>query len=316
MNLVFMGTPEFACVGLKTLVESSHKVLAVVTMPDKPAGRGRKLMPSAVKKAALSFELPIMQPNNLRDNEFIEEISALNADLFVVIAFKVLPKKLYSIPKQGSINIHGSLLPKYRGAAPINHALLNGDTETGLTSFFLNRKVDGGAIIGQSALSIDINENFSSLYQRLAELSGPFLLETLDKITRNDFVSEKQNRKSVGGAPKISTEDCRINWESKVNAVHNHIRAFSEKPGAFCFLDSMKVKILATRMDGISEPPDLTPGELIARKKELIVGTGDSPLRIIKIQPEGKKAMDASAFINGYISSNRNELTADRKEVN
>lgn len=316
MNVVFMGTPEFACEGLKTLVESRHKVLGVVTVPDKPAGRGRKVMPSAVKNEAIRYGLQVYQPKTLRDSSFIAKMAELKPDVFAVIAFRILPKSLYTIPKFGSFNIHASLLPKYRGPAPINHALLHGDTETGLTSFFLNKRVDGGAIIAQKSITIDKNENFSSLYARLANLSGPFLLETLDKIARPDFSADKQPVGESSGAPKISTDDCLIDWAKPATDIHNHIRAFSEKPGAFCFLGSMKVKILATRLDGIEDAPALSPGRLVAHKKQLLAGTGSSPVRITKIQPEGKKAMDAAAFINGYMNSNRTELTAERKEVN
>ncbi len=316
MNVVFMGTPEFACKGLSTLVQSSHKVLAVVTVPDKPAGRGRKLMPSAVKKLALDYNLPVLQPEKLRDSAFLAEISGLDADVFVVIAFRVLPKKLYSIPPNGSFNIHASILPKYRGAAPINHALLNGESETGLTAFFLNKRVDGGAIINQVRAQVDEDENFSSLYNRLSDMSGMFLLETLDKITMPSFQAKKQPDTPACGAPKISTVDCLIDWAKPANDVHNHIRAFSEKPGAFCYLGDLKVKILTTRKDEIEDCPVLPPGKIEARRKDLIVGTGTTPVKIIKIQPEGKKAMEASAFINGYYNSNRTELTAERKEVN
>ena len=310
-----MGTPEFACEGLKTLVESDHVVSAVVTAPDKPAGRGRKLMPSAVKTAAQTYGLDILQPEKLRDNAFIDQISAYHADIFIVIAFRILPKKLYSLPEYGSINIHGSLLPKYRGAAPINHAILNGETETGLTAFFLNKKIDGGAIIGQVSTPIDPNENFSSLYARLAALSGPFLLSTLDTIADPGFSPRIQPDGPAGDAPKIAVEDCLIDWTQPANRIHNHIRAYSEKPGAFCFLDAMKIKILAARPNGISDHPSLKPGEILARNKELIVGTGTTPVRITTIQPEGKKAMSAEAFINGYMSSTPKELTAHRKEV-
>ncbi|MEZ5360095.1 MAG: methionyl-tRNA formyltransferase [Candidatus Zixiibacteriota bacterium] len=315
MNVVFMGTPEFACEGLNALAGSSHKVLAVVTVPDKPAGRGRKVMPSAVKNEALRLGVPVYQPEKLRDESFIAQMAALKPDAFVVIAFRILPKSLYTIPRFGSFNIHASLLPKYRGAAPINHAILNGETETGLTSFFLNKQVDGGDIILQKSIAIDINENFSSLYGRLAELSGPFLLETLEKIARPDFTAEKQPAGETSGAPKISTDDCLIDWSKPANTVHNHVRAFSEKPGAFSYLGAMKVKILATRLDGIDDSPALRPGELAADKKQLLAGTDTEPVRITKIQPEGKKAMDAVAFINGYMNSNRTELTAERKEV-
>jgi len=311
-----MGTPEFACASLAALAASHHKVLAVVTGPDKPAGRGRKLTACEVKIRATGLNLPLFQPENLRDDSFVAQMATLKADVFVVIAFRILPKKLYVLPPYGSINIHGSLLPRYRGAAPINHALLNGETETGLTSFFLTDRVDQGNIIHQVATSIGPDENFTSLYNRLSEMAGPFLLESLDLISQPGFAPKNQDESLASPAPKISPEDGLIDWTKDRRAVHNHIRAYSEKPGAFCFLDDLQIKILATHMTPTSDLPHLDAGELLVTNKKLFVGAGDGPLEITKVLPQGKKALDALSFINGYRIASHRRLLTHGKEVN
>lgn len=298
MNVVFMGTPEFACPALESLFASRHKVLAVVTGPDKPAGRGRKIIPCRAKATAMSLSLPVYQPETLRDENFITTIAELNADIFVVVAFRILPKKLYTLPPRGSINVHASLLPQYRGAAPINHAILNGETETGLTSFSLSKKVDQGEIIHQVKTPIGSDETFSELSDRLATLSGPFLIETLDLIEKPGFESQKQDDSLASLAPKIKPEDVLIDWQQNDNRVHNHIRAFSERPGAFTFLNRNLIKILRTkRVDDLNHTLD--PGELQVDKKNLFVGTSGKPLKIITLQMEGKRVMDTQAFLNG-----------------
>lgn len=317
MNVVFMGTPGFACNPLEVLAKSHHNLLAVVTVPDKPSGRGRKLSACEVKVKALALQsdVPIFQPEKLRDQTFLDEITALKADIYIVVAFRILPKKLYAVPPHGSINIHASLLPKYRGAAPINHALLNGESETGLTSFFLTKQVDGGNIINQVSTPIDPDENFSSLYNRLSEMAGPFLIETLDRITAPGFKAKQQDITQATPAPKIKTDDCLIDWTAPNERVHNHIRAFSEKPGAFCFMDDMKIKILGSLRGQFQSIPALQPGEMYIDKKTLLVGTGDLPLGVTRLQPEGKKAMDAQSFINGYRIKSNQKLITTRKEV-
>lgn len=313
MKIVFMGTPEFACEGLTALANSRHEVLAIVTVPDKKSGRGQKLSPCEVKIRALDMGLKVFQPENLKSESFIEEMKALDADLFVVIAFRVLPKKLYMVPQFGAINIHASILPKYRGAAPINHAILNGETETGLTSFFLARKIDGGKIIDQEKIHILPDENFSSLYNRLSQISCPFLLRTLDKIEKQDFSPIEQDNSKASPAPKITPEDCLIEWNKKAIDVHNQIRAFSEKPGAFSYFEGKKLKILESRLDIEEEVEKLSPGHIWANKKNLYAGTGNGLLRILRLQPEGKKIVDAPAFINGYMTAEPKQLTSERR---
>lgn len=310
-----MGTPEFACASLAALVNSHHQVLAVVTGPDKPAGRGRKLTACEVKIRASGLRLPVFQPESLRDDAFVAQLAALKADLFIIIAFRILPKKLYTLPRYGSINIHGSLLPKFRGAAPINQALLQGEAETGLTSFFLTDRVDQGNIIHQVSTPIGPDENFTSLYDRLSEMAGPFLLESLEMISRPDFAPKKQDETLASPAPKIKPEDGLIDWSQGRRAVHNHIRAYSEKPGAFCFLDDLQIKILGSHMTETTGLPHLAAGELLVANKKLFVGAGDGPLEITRVLPQGKKALDALSFINGYRIASHRRLSAHGKEV-
>lgn len=316
MKVVYMGTPEFACPALEALAASDHELLAVVTGPDRPSGRGRVLQACQAKTAALRLGVPIYQPESLRDDKFIAQMAALEADVFIVIAFRILPKKLYILPKVGAINIHGSLLPKYRGAAPINHALLNGEKETGLTSFFLSRKVDQGSIIDRVATTIEPDENFSSLSDRLSAMAGPFLLKTLELIARPDFTPEKQDDDRATPAPKIKPEDAKIDWHQPADRVHNHIRAYSIKPGAYTFLNDLKIKILGSTQGGTIDFAGLVPGLLKVQAKKLYVGTGDRPLCLTSLQPEGKRVMDACSFVNGYRIGDSHTFYSSRKEVN
>ncbi|NMC43238.1 MAG: methionyl-tRNA formyltransferase [candidate division Zixibacteria bacterium] len=315
MNVVYMGTPEFACFPLTTLIGSHHKVLSVVTGPDKPAGRGHKTIPGPVKTLALEYDLPVYQPQSLKDDAFIQSMASLGADLFVVIAFRILPENLYRLPRCGAINIHASLLPKYRGAAPIHHALKNGETTTGLTSFFLTRRVDEGAMIAQTSTPIDPDENYSSLSGRLSRMAGPFLLETLEKIAEPGFEPSRQNDSLATPAPKIHPEDGLIDWRMERRRIHDHIRAFSERPGAFSFLGDLQVKILQSTLAAESSPAHLEPGRLAAKGRRLFVGAGDGPLGLLRVQPEGKRVMDGAAFINGYRITNQQIFTDARKEV-
>lgn len=315
MNVVFMGTPEFACASLQVLADSAHNLLAVVTGCDKPAGRGRQLQPSPVKQLATRLGVPILQPESLKSEAFKQQIQALNPDLIVVVAFRILPRKIFEIPKNGSINIHGSLLPRYRGAAPINHALLNGESKTGLTSFFLNSKVDTGDLIDQVETSIDANENFSSLYDRLAEMSGPFLLRSLDLISQPDFQPSLQDNSQASPAPKIKPIHGLIDWDDSDTIVHNRIRAFSEKPGAFSYLRDKKLKILGSRVGQAADIDKLEPGQIYVTGKNLYVGTGDKPILITRLKPEGKKAYASEAFLNGYRLEAGEKMISERKEV-
>jgi methionyl-tRNA formyltransferase len=310
-----MGTPAFACPPLEALANSRHNILAVVTGRNKPSGRGRTVKPSPVKQTADKLGLPVLQPAKLKDDAFISKIAALDPDLIVVVAFRILPRNILDIPKKGAINIHGSLLPKYRGAAPITHALLNGESETGLTSFFLKMKIDAGDLIAQAKVKIGENETYSELYDRLSELAGPFLLETIDLIGQPGFAPKTQSDTKATPAPKISSEDALIDWSRDDRQVHNHIRAYADTPGAFTYLRDRKIKILGSLRteDTVTKVP---PGELRIDSKRLFSGTGNLPLELTRIQPEGKKIMDSKAFLNGYRIENGQTFSSVRKEVN
>jgi len=296
-----MGTPEFARPPLEYLHRKTrHEVLAVVTGPDKPSGRGRKIIPTPVKKAAESLNLPVFIPESLNDDEFISGMKEIRADIFVVVAFRILPEKLYTIPPHGSINLHGSLLPKYRGAAPINWALINGETETGLTTFFLKKKVDTGNIIHQERISIKPEETFDELYQRMSEMAGPVIDKTLNMIENANIVPIPQDDSQATPAPKITPFDCMIDWGFPAKNIFNFIRGLSSTPGAYTFFRDKKLKILrAERLDSGREA-DRRPGEIIKEKKHLIVTTADKNLIILELIPEGKKVITGEQFLRGY----------------
>lgn len=301
MNLVFMGTPEFALPALSALAGSDHNVLAVVTGCDKPSGRGRMLKCSPVRTLADSLKIPVFAPVSLKDSEFQSQMKALNADLFVVIAFRILPKSLYSMPRLGSINIHGSLLPKYRGAAPIQHALLNGDSETGLSAFYLKQAVDTGDIIGQVSQPIEPSDNFTSLSEKLARLCCQFLLETLEKIERGEAQALPQDETEATNAPKTRPADLLIHWDRPAENIRNQIRAFSEKPGAYTVNSAGKrIKILACELGETTSAA--TSGSVSICGKQVSVSCGDNRnLNVLQAQPEGKRALSAPEIINGQF---------------
>jgi len=301
MNLVFMGTPEIARRALEYLYNNTpHKIIAVVTGPDKPAGRGRKMHPTPVKKTAKQFGLPVFTPDSLEDDTFIKQMREIGADVFVVIAFRILPVKLFSIPPKGSINLHGSLLPKYRGAAPINWAIINGETETGLTTFFLQKKVDTGNIIYREKINIDPDDNFSSLYDKMADLSGPVIEKTLDLIESDQIELIKQDDSLATPAPKISPFDCLIDWGFPVKNVVNFIRGMSAVPGAFTYFRGKKVKVFRVKNSGMNLSEKLRPGQIIPDKHKLLIAVADGAVEVEELLPEGKSKMTGNQFLQGY----------------
>lgn len=305
MNVVYMGTPAFARVPLVHLCESTHRVLAVVTGQDKAIGRGRKILPTPVKAEAEARGIPVFTPKTLKSKQLREDLAALEADLFVVIAFRILPETLFTVPKIGSINIHGSLLPKYRGAAPINWALINGETETGLSAFFLKKTVDTGDVINQHRLPIRPDDTFDSLYQRLAEAAGPFLIETLDRIEAGDVTPVPQTDAAASAAPKLTPEDGLIDFGFPAVKVVNFIRGLSSKPGAYTWFRGKTVKILGARLceEPVESPADqdksIRPGTILTDRKRLLVACARSAVEITRLVPAGKKEMDGQSFING-----------------
>jgi len=304
-----MGTPEFAVPSLRILIENKYNVISVVTVPDKKKGRGQLESESPVKLFAEENNLNILQPVNLKDIEFTDKIRSLDPDLIIVVAFRILPEEVFTIPRSGSFNLHASLLPKYRGAAPINRAIINGETETGVTSFFLKEKVDTGNIIIQKKTAIDPEDNAGTLHNKLAVLGAETVLETVRLIERGDVSVSEQDNSSASPAPKIFRQDCQIDWEQGALTIHNFIRGLSPYPGAFTYMEDKIVKIFKSNMTDINGLKNA--GKILTENKKLYVCTDDKLLEIIELQPEGKKRITALDFINGIDKSK--ELIFNRK---
>jgi methionyl-tRNA formyltransferase len=303
MKIVFMGTPEFSIPSLEVLLKNGYEICAVVTAPDEPKGRGYKLSPPPVKVFALQNSLKVLQPQNLKDPNFINELKKLSPDLIVVVAFRILPKEVFSIPPLGTINVHASLLPKYRGAAPINWAIINGEKETGVTTFFIDEKVDAGNIILQKKIEIGQDETAGELHDKLAKLGAEALLETVKIIQTGNVQTIKQDETLATPAPKIKKEMCQINWyEMKAEQVHNFVRGLSPNPGAFTFLNGKILKIYRTKLvEKISEATTLKPGQIIVDGDSLFAICSDlKPVQIIEVQIEGKKKLKSEEFLRGY----------------
>lgn len=299
LKIVFMGTPDFAVPSLETL-HKHHEVTAVVTAPDKPAGRGRKLTASAVKKFAEANQLKILQPVKLKDPAFLKTLSACSADLFVVVAFRMLPEVVWSMPEKGTINLHASLLPDYRGAAPINHAIIKGEKETGLTTFFINHKIDTGDILHQKKVKILDDETAGSLHDKLMMSGAALLLQTVNEIAAGQVKTTPQSafKKSLKTAPKIFRDDCRIKWQQKAENVDRFIRGLSPYPGAFTSLNGKSVKIYRSTVVGLES--NKNPGEITAFSDELKVTCGDHyMIRVLELQSEGKQRMDVKEWLKG-----------------
>lgn len=311
LKIVFLGTPDFAVESLRRMVEGGYNVAAVVTATDKPAGRGHKMLQSAVKQYALSVGLPVLQPQKLRDPEFLAELRAIGADLFVVIAFRMLPEAVWAMPRLGTFNLHAALLPRYRGAAPINRAVMAGDTETGVTTFFLDHDIDTGDIIDRERITIGPDENVGSVHDRLMTLGADLTLRTLDKIIAGTLKTTPQSLIVESGieatpAPKIFKEDCRIDWNRTADEIHNHVRGLSPYPAAWTQIDDtdapLTIKIFETRKEP-SPPTDAAPGTVTIDSdgKGIIVATGspDTAIRILSLQPSGKRRMNADEWLRG-----------------
>lgn len=298
MNIVFMGTPDFAIPSLKILLESNHKVISVVTQPDKERGRGQKVSFTAVKQFAVENKIPVYQPEKLKGNiEFVEQMKSLEPDLFVVVAFGILPKEIFEIPKHGSFNLHGSYLPKYRGAAPIQWALINGDTETGLTTFKLAEKVDTGNILLQEKVEINYDDNFETLHDRMSELGAKLVLDTVNLIESGNYELKKQDDSLASPAPKITKEICLIDWNKSAVEIHNLVRGLSPYPAAFFNYNNKVIKVYKTQ---IVYDVNLKPFGLHQTKTDLTIGCGKGALRILEIQQEGKKRMSIEEFLRGF----------------
>ena len=297
MKIVFMGTPDFSIPSLKILLENKHNILSVVTTPDKERGRGQKITFTSVKQFAIENNIPVLQPVKLRDENFIKELNNLNPDLFVVVAFRILPKEVFDIPKFGSFNLHGSYLPKYRGAAPIQWALINGDTETGLTTFKLAEKVDTGNIYLQEKIKINPDDNFETLHDRMSVLGSDLVRKTVQLIESGNFELHQQDNLLASPAPKITKEICLIDFHKSAEEIHNLVRGLSPHPAAFFNFNNKVIKIYKTE---IVKNANLKPFKFHQTKTELIVGCGKDALKILEIQQEGKKRMGIEEFLRGF----------------
>lgn len=306
LKIVFLGTPDFAVESLRRIVEGGYNVVGVVTMPDKPAGRGHKLLQSPVKQYAVEKGLHLMQPVKLKDPEFVEELRSLDADLFIVIAFRMLPEVVWSMPRLGTFNLHASLLPRYRGAAPINWAVINGDTETGVTTFFLKHEIDTGDIIAQERVDILPSDNVGDVHDRLMMLGADLTIDTIESILNGTLKTIPQEQ-LIGEteptpAPKIFKETCRIDWNRPAREIHNLVRGLSPYPAAWSVLtDDRKevgsVKIFETAV--IDKEIDVKPGQIVIDGSRLIVGCGDGQIEVLSLQTQGKRRMPTADFLRG-----------------
>lgn len=302
MRIVFMGTPDFAVASLKALIENGENVVGVVTAPDRPAGRGQKLRKSAVKAFAVAHKIPVMQPEKLRDKHFLEQLSNLKADLQVVVAFRMLPEIVWDMPVHGTINVHASLLPQYRGAAPINHVIINGETETGVTTFRLNHEIDTGEILLSKKIKIEPSDNVGTLHDKLMQLGAQALIETVQGIKSNNIKPIDQNtlidKLELKPAPKIFKEDCLINWEKTCDAILHLIRGLSPYPGAYTFVNNKTLKIF--NADILNETHGQTPGSYISDGKTFLrFACKDGYINVSELQIEGKKRMKIDEFLRG-----------------
>lgn len=301
MKIIFMGTPDFAVPSLKRLFESRHKITAVVTAPDRERGRGRKVSFTPVKEFALANEIPVLQPEKLKDENFVNDLKAYDADLYVIVAFKILPAEVFNIPPKGSFNLHGSLLPKYRGAAPIQWALINGENETGLTTFALAEKVDTGNIYHQEKVDITADDNFGTLHDKMSLQGAEVVLKTVEMIESGNFVLQEQDNSKASPAPKITKEIQQITWDDTAEDVHNLIRGLSPYPGAYFHHNDKLIKVYASKLSS----EKLEAGEVKQTKTELFIGCGEGTLQILELQQEGKKRLTTEEFLRGYSFDNK-----------
>ena len=298
MRILFMGTPGFAVPSLQMLLEHEYSVVSVVTAPDKPRGRGQQMSYTPVKQFALERHLPLLQPNNLKDLEFAERIRLLHVDLMVVVAFRILPREIYTLPARGSFNLHASLLPKYRGAAPINWAIINGERETGVTTFFLQDKVDTGSIILQSKIPINDRDTAGEIHDKLASVGAQLVLATVKRIESGSVELLQQNDSMASPAPKIFKEHCRIDWNKPAVQIHNFIRGLSPHPTAWTLHNGKTLKMYRSM---VLPSPQKSAGTVIHVSPDALqIGTQDGTLSITEIQQEGKRRLDIKEFLRGY----------------
>lgn len=306
MKIVFMGTPDFAVASLDILIKNGFDVVAVITATDKLGGRGGKqVLQSAVKQYAVAHNVPVLQPEKLKNPEFIEILRGLEADLFVVVAFRMLPEIVWTMPPLGTINVHGSLLPKYRGAAPINWAVINGEKETGVTTFFLKHEIDTGDVIFREKLPIGEDETVGEIHDKMMLLGAETLLKTVQAIDNQNVVPQPQPNEAATHAPKIFHETCQIDFSKTVNEVHNFVRGLSPHPTAWTVLDGLKLKVFRTSKE--ITPPQYEAGKLLSDGKSYLkIACSDGFVHLLDIQLEGRKRLLIRDFLNGYNVETQN----------
>ncbi|RAJ17060.1 methionyl-tRNA formyltransferase [Olleya aquimaris] len=303
LRIVFMGTPDFAVATLKTILEHNYNVVGVITAPDKPAGRGRKLHESAVKVFAKDKGLNILQPTNLKNEDFLKELKALQANLQIIVAFRMLPKVVWDMPKHGTFNLHASLLPNYRGAAPINWAIINGETKTGVSTFFIDEKIDTGAMLLQQAIEIDPTENAGSLHDKLMDIGSHLVIDTIKLIEKGNIKTTPQPEDAISKtAYKLNKDNCKIDFTDTIDNIYNKIRGLSPYPAAWCELHNnneiLDIKIYKAEKD--IETHNLEIGTIISDKTTLKVAVKEGFIKILELKLPGKRTMDAKSLLNGY----------------
>ncbi len=313
LKIVFLGTPDFAVESLDAMVKGGYNVVGVVTTADKPAGRGKKLQQSPVKQYAVEHGLKVLQPVSLKDETFVDELRSLGADLFVVIAFRMLPRVVWQMPRLGTFNLHASLLPRYRGAAPINWAVINGDTYTGVTTFFLKHEIDTGDIIARQRVEILPEDNVGDVHDKLMHLGAELTVKTIDSIIDGSLTTISQEELTAmencepTSAPKIFHETCRVDWTRKAVEVHNLVRGLSPYPGAWSFMvdgdeEPRSMKIFETALTDI--PASAEPGKITVEGNKMMVNTGDRMLEIKVVQAPGKRRMTVDEYLRGSRLAN------------
>ena len=307
LRIVFMGTPDFAVTILKALVNEKYNIVGVITAPDKPAGRGRKLNQSAVKRYASSQDLNIMQPKNLKEDAFIKQLKLLRANLQIVVAFRMLPKIVWQMPKYGTFNLHASLLPDYRGAAPINWTIINGETKTGVSTFFIDEKIDTGDMILQEEIKIEKDENAGSLHDKLMHIGSQIVIETVKQIKKGTVKTTPQpDHLKINTAYKLNRDNCKINWSQPIDSIYNLIRGLSPYPAAWSVLynndEKLDIKIYSS--EKIIEAHSHSLGEVILSKKEMKVAVKGGFIKILEIKLPGKRTMAVKSLLNGYNFEN------------
>lgn len=307
LRIVFMGTPDFAVASLKALLNHNYTIVGVITAPDRPAGRGQKLRASAIKQFALETGLTVLQPTNLKSEDFITSLKALNANLQIIVAFRMLPKVVWQMPEYGTFNLHASLLPQYRGAAPIHWAIINGETETGVTTFFIDEKIDTGAIIMSRRVPINSDTTVGQLHNTLMSVGSELVIDTVKHIENNTITTQIQSQsKNLKTAYKLNKENCKIDWSLPITTIYNKIRGLNPFPGAWCYLDNGESELQAIKIFNVrktTEPHSYDFGTLTITKEAILIACDGGYINVLEIQLPGKRKMTVKALLNGFTFS-------------